>query len=131
MKRNFNIQVKDFDGTLHVRPKYKYDEKGLPLLDDKKANVFSHFEPMTLRTYAIDSLGARLKGEESVSNDELYKRMKLCDRLVFAGDAECEISSDEGRTILDCMNKANFSPLIIGRTKDLIDTDPEPKEVAA
>ena len=97
----------------------------MPVVNDKGEQVFSHLEPMTLRAYAVEALGGRFKGEESVSNDELWKRMKLCDRLTFAGDAECEITVDEGKLILDCLNKAGQTPLVIGRMKDIIDADPE------
>lgn len=127
MKRNFNAAVKDFDGNPHVRPMYKHDEKGMPVVNERNERVFSHFAPITLRTYAIEALGGRWKGEESLSNDEMWKRMKLCDRLTFAGDGDTEITLEEGKLILDCLNKQMATPIVIGRMKDLIENDPEQK----
>jgi hypothetical protein len=76
---------------------------------------------MTLRSYALEALGGRWKGDENLSHDELWKRMKLCDKLLFAGDVECDITADEGKMILDCLNKQMVTPLVFGRMKELID----------
>lgn len=126
MKRNFNVQVKDHDGRLHVRPVMKFDgETGMPVMDGDK-QVFSHFEPLTLKLYALDALAGRWRGEENMSNDEMWKRMKLHDKLAFSIDEPVEITSDEGKMILDALNKQGRTPIVIGRMKELIDTDPAP-----
>lgn len=128
MKRNFNVVVKDHEGHPHVRRVFKYDDKGMPVLEKvngEERHTFDHFEPMTLRSYALDALAGRWRGEEGMSNEDLWKRMKLHDKLAF-GD-EVDIKAEEGQMILDAMNKQGLSALVIGRMKDLLDTDP-PKE---
>lgn len=126
MKRNFNIVVRDFEGTPHVRAVMKYDEKtGMPVTENGR-HAFSHHVPMTLATYAMDALAGRWRGEESLSNDEMWKRMKLHDKIatgVTTGEA-IEITGDEGKALLEALNHKGESALVIGRIKDLLDTDP-------
>lgn len=126
MKRNFNVIVRDFDGHPFVRPVMQYaHDTGMPIMENG-AHAFSHHEPMTLRLYALDALAGRWRGEEGLTNDDLWKRMKLHDKLAFAGNEPVEITSDEGKMVLDALNKQGRSPIVIGRMKDLIDTDPAP-----
>lgn len=125
MKRNFEVVVTHHDGRPHVRQVFKYEEKtGLPVLKDG-AHEFDKFMPMTLRQYAIDALAGRWKGEENMSRDDAWKRMKLHDKIAFNTDGAVELTADEGKMILDALDHMQASPIVIGRMKDLIDTDPE------
>lgn len=124
MKRNFDVQVKNYDGRINVRAIFEYDAAGLPVVDANGQPKFSHHEPMTLRLYALDALAGRWRGEENLTIEDAHKRMKLYDKLAFSTDGEVDIDGKEGQMILDCLVKQGRDPIVIGRMKDLIDTDP-------
>ena len=124
MKRNFNVVVKGMDGTAHVERVDQHDEYGVVLADKDGNPVFDKYVPVTLRKVAINALAARYRGEEMISGDDLVKRMRLADKLLYAGDQEINITADEGKMILDTLIKMGASALIFTRMKDLIDTDP-------
>lgn len=127
MKRNFEVIVKDHEGRAHIRRMDKYDESGMPMIENG-APVFDKFVPMTLRQYALDALAGRWKGEENISHEESWKRMKLHDKLAFSLDGEVELNGEEGKMILDAMNHSMKPPVVIGRMKNLLDTDPDAKK---
>lgn len=129
MKRNFNVVVKNSDGRPHVRALSKYDEDGMPVIENGQP-AFDKYEPMTLRQYALDALAGRWKGEENMSNEDMWKRMKLHDRISFANKDDVELTSDEGKTIVDALNHQGSTVLVVGRMKDLFETDPEPVNAA-
>lgn len=124
MKRNFNVVVRNSDGHPHVREIFKYDEKsGMPVTANG-APVFDRYEAMTLRQYAIEALGGRWRGEDTMSNVDLWKRMKLHDQFVFSIDGVVELSNEDATLVLDALNRQGRPPLVVGRMKDLIDNDP-------
>lgn len=126
MKRNFDAVVRAFDGRPHVKQVFAFDPKtGMPVIENG-AHKFSHHEPMTLRLYALDALAGRWRGEESMTVEEAHQRMKLHDKLAFAKDGVVEIDGKEGQMILDCLLKQGREPIVVGRMKELIDTDPAP-----
>ena len=127
MKRDFNVVVKDFEGRPHVRPLYRYDDAGMPLMEGGR-QVFDRHVPMTLATYALDALAGRWRGEESLSNEDMWKRMKLHDKIAtaVAMPGPIELTSDEGKILMDALNHQGAAALVIGRMKDLLDTDPAP-----
>jgi hypothetical protein len=124
MKRNFNVPVLDFEGRAHVRTVNKIDEKGVLKLDEKNQAVFSHFEPMTLRTYAMDALAGRWRGEDQMSVKDAVERMRIYDKLAAAQDGEVDISSEEGKLIVETALRKGDSAMVIARLQMLIDTDP-------
>jgi hypothetical protein len=124
MKRNFNVPVLDFEGRAHVRTVNKIDEKGVLKLDEKNQAVFSHFEPMTLRTYAMDALAGRWRGEDHMSVKDAVERMRIYDKLAAAQDGEVDISSEEGKLIVETALRKGDSAMVIARLQMLIDTDP-------
>ena len=130
MKRNFNVILMGFDGTAHVHREDEHDEFGVVKADEFGNPKFKRYAPMTIRKYCIDALTARFKGEEDIKGEELLKRGRLAERLVFAGDLPVEISSEEGNIILECIRKAGASALVYMRVKDLIDNDPPKVEAA-
>jgi hypothetical protein len=125
LKRNFEVKVKNHEGRPHVRAVFKYDEEsGMPLMDDKGNHSFSHHEPMTLRLYALNALSGRWKGDDNLSVADAHTRMKLHDRIAFAPDGVVELEGKDGQLILDCLIKQGCDPIVVGRMKDMLDTDP-------
>ena len=135
MKRNFNVVVKDSDGRPHVRSVMKFDDKGLPVLEKDAAGnmkqAFSHFEEMTLRTYAVDCLAGRWKGEEDMTPKQAVERMKLHDKLVFAPDGVVDLTQDEANILMKAMECQRGSPIVLARMQILIDTDPPAVQASA
>lgn len=130
MKRNFNVVVKNYDGRPNFRAIMRYDETtGLPMLAKDGRQEFSHHEPMTLRTYAIDALSPRLEGDQNMTVTQARDRTKLLDKLVFSVDGVVELDTTEGPMILDCMLRQGREPYIVARMATLIETDPAPAAI--
>lgn len=126
MKRNFNEAVKNYDGRPTVRVVVQYDQvTGLPVVDENGNQKFSHYEPMTLRLYAMDAVAGRWRGEENLSIEDMSKRTALLDKLIAADNEAADITTEEGQMILECLRKQGREPYIIGRMKKLLDTDPK------
>jgi hypothetical protein len=136
VKRNFNVIVKDADGTPHVHKVFKTDEvTGLPVLESQtmpngtvqKVQVFDRFEPMTMRRYVIDALSGRWAGEEKAPWSEVKKRGALLDRIIF-GDGEVELDSTEVQIIKDALEHQGVSYYVMYRIGSMLDTDPPKAE---
>lgn len=129
MKRNFDVQVKDYEGRPFVRPTYEYTEEGLPVLETegqmKGMQKFKKHEPLTLRTYALDALAGRWRGEDSLTIKQMTERIKLYDKIAFSKDGVVDIDNDESQMILDCLNKQGREPLIIARMSAMLNSDPQ------
>ncbi len=125
MKRNFDEVVKDYDGHAKVRVMNKYDDAGMPVHKDG-APEFSHYQPMTLRLYALDALHGRWRGEEGLDHKESRKRMDLADRIAFSTDGEVELTTDDTVMILTALKNQGREHLVVGRMTKLFDTDPAP-----
>lgn len=127
MKRNFNVVQKDADGMAFVRARQKYDkDSGMPVYDEKGAIAFSHYEPMTLRLYALDALASRWKNEESMDSVTSEKRARLHDKLCFAPEGIVDLKTEDSTMILDAMKAQGVAHLIVGRMKMMLETDPPP-----
>lgn len=137
MKRNFNVVMKDPDGTPHVHKVFKTDEAGLPVLEAQtlpngtvqKIQAFDRFEPMTMRRYVIDALSGRWAGEEKAPWSEVKKRGALLDRIIFS-DGEVELDSTEVQIIKDALEHQGVTYYVMYRIGSMLDTDP-PAEGAA
>jgi hypothetical protein len=134
VKRNFNVVMKDADGTPHVHKVFKTDEAGLPVLEaqtingvTQKIQVFDRFEPMTMRRYVIDALSGRWAGEEKAPWSEVKKRGALLDRIIF-GDDEVELDSTEVQIIKDALEHQGVSYYVMYRIGSMLDTDPPKAE---
>jgi hypothetical protein len=123
LKRNFSVVVKNYEGHPFVRPVYEFDEAGIPVMGANGQQKFVKHEPMTLRIFALEALAGRWRGEDNMTVEEASKRMKLHDKLAFA-TGDTEITGEEGLLILDCLRKQGSTPIVIGRMKELLDTDP-------
>lgn len=126
MKRNFNVVVKDYDGRPHVRPIFKYQpETGLPVIKNGE-HEFSHHEPMTLRTYALDALGGRWPKDEITGVDGAA-RMRVYHKLLMS-DGNIEMTNEDGATIITALTNQGRSFVVIDAMQTLINTDPKPVE---
>lgn len=125
MKRNFKTVVQNFDGQPCVRPVFKFDETGMPVTEKTGQQVFDHYEPMTYRTYALDALSGRWRGEENMAIDDIMKRGKLIEKLTMSMDGVVEIDADESKMIVDCLIKQGRDVFIIAKMKAMLDKDPE------
>lgn len=130
MIRDFNLIIKNFDGRPNFRTVMKYDENGLPATQDGK-HLFSHYEPMTLRTYALDAISQRTSEDAAMTVAQAQQRAKLHDKLTFSTDGKVDITLEEGKMILDCLLAVGRDPIVVARMKDLFETDPVSATVSA
>lgn len=129
MRRNFKVEVKDTTGRPYVRQVFKFDDKGMPVLETdaagKQVHVFSHFEPMTLTQYAIDALEGRWRGDEDMNAKQAVERIKLRDRIALSS-GECEISREEANMLIKALERQGVAPAVLAAMSNLIETDPQP-----
>lgn len=130
MKRNFNVPVVGSDGVTHARVVFAYEPNGMPVMEldkasGRKVQAIDHYEPMTLKVYALDALAGRWRGEEDLGNDVLFQRGKLHDKICFGEkDGEVELVAADVALILDALNHQGQSALVITRMKAMLETDP-------
>jgi len=122
MRRDFSAEVLGADGRPYVRPVVKYDAAGVPVHKDGQPE-FSHYEKMTLRSFALEALSGRWKGEENMTIEDSSKRIKLYDKLCFSKDSVIDLDAAECTLIVECLNKQGRDPLVIYRMKAMLDTD--------
>jgi hypothetical protein len=124
VKRNFDQVMKDPDGKPHVKKVFKTDERGLPVLDGK-VQEFSHFEPMTLRDYALDAVSGRWPGEDKAPWTEVKKRGEVIDKLMLTPHGEdIELDSTQVQIIKDALERQGVSFYVMYRIGTMLDTDP-------
>jgi hypothetical protein len=124
MKRDFNQVMLNFDQRPYIRPMGKFDAEGLPVTKDGQPE-FSHYEKMTLRTFALEALAGRWKGDENMTVDESTRRARLYDKLCFTTDGVVDIDNAEAQMLLDCLLKQGRDPIVVARMKHLLDSDPK------
>lgn len=135
MKRNFDVQVRDYDGHPFVRQVFEYDEKGMPVIEKDGPTKGQHkskgFEPLTLRLYALEAIGGRWRGEDGMTVEQAKKRLVLYDKLTFTTDGVVDLTSEEATMINECLLKQGRDPIVIGRMAIMLETDPKPADAPA
>lgn len=119
MKRNLNVVHKNHEGRPIVRPVYKFDESDMPIMTKTGTQEIAGYEPVTMRLLAINAVGGRWRGDESMTIAQAKARTVLYDKLVADGDVE--LDDEEPKMILDCMLRQGLDPVSVGRMAALLD----------
>lgn len=128
MKRDFNIVVRNFDGSVIENPVYETESNGVHRIKDGQMQLRC-IEPVKLKKFLFDLLGGRLKGDDNITGADLMARYAVANKIAVAGDGLTEIDDEDVKALTAVLDKG-ASPLIYGMTKALLNKDPEPVKVA-
>jgi hypothetical protein len=124
VKRDFNVVVKNFDGSVIETQVLKTDRNGVHTVDEKGNMQFDRLEPVLLKKFLFDLLGGRMRGDDNISGAELMARYEVAGKIAAAGSGMTDLTDDDMRTITTVLEKG-ASPLIYGMTKKILSTDPD------
>lgn len=130
IKRNFNVPIKNLDGTLMERTIYKTLPNGMHEVDEKGAFKFDHVEPVLIKHSLFDLLGGRFQSDVQLTGAQLLARYKAGVKIFDAGNGDADLEQEDVAAIYEVLEKG-ASPILYGMTKKILDTDPAPKEAPA
>jgi hypothetical protein len=122
VKRNFEVAVKDYDGNVHSRALYKFDEKGMPVMKNG-VQEFDRHVPMTLRTYALDALGGRWQKDLEMGVDG-GARMRLYHKICMSPDGWVELEAQEPGLILQALEHQGRAFVVVDAMAKMLAEDP-------
>lgn len=122
MKRNFDVPVLDYDGRPHVRPMFKFDEAGMPVMKNGVQEFDKHV-PMTLRTYALDALGGRWPKDVELGVDG-GARMRCYNKICYSPGGAVELDAHEPGLILQALEHQGRGFVVVDAMQKMLSTDP-------
>ncbi len=112
MKRNFNFNLKGFDGNdlMQQAQVPVLDNDNKPVFEDNKAKVELGLVPIVCKDAVVMALCQPYPNED-LDTDAKVRRADIAERIYNATD-DCELSLEESLVIKHCAGKA-FAPIVV------------------